>query len=153
MGDVNHEPTMEEILASIKKIIAEDDDGRRASAGPRRGGPRKDPVGATRSESNDVLELTDPVEEPSVAERAPGEGAEALLSEETADAGRAALAMLSTIAREHGEAQEAAGSAALEQLVREMIRPMLRDWLDANLPTIIESMVAREIERITGTRD
>jgi cell pole-organizing protein PopZ len=35
-------------------------------------------------------------------------------------------------------------------MVREMLRPMLRDWLDANLPAIVEAMVAKEIERITG---
>jgi len=35
-------------------------------------------------------------------------------------------------------------------MVREMIRPMLREWLDANLPLMVESMVAREISRITG---
>ncbi|MFN2259270.1 MAG: DUF2497 domain-containing protein [Parasphingopyxis sp.] len=143
MGDVNHEPTMEEILASIKKIIAEDGDERRAP--PRRGGPRKDPV----VDSADVLELTDTVEEPAMADSEE----QPLLSDDAADAGRTALAMLSTIAREHDETQEAAGSAALEQMVREMIRPMLKDWLDANLPAIIEAMVAREIERITGTGD
>ena len=44
------------------------------------------------------------------------------------------------------------GSDTLEGLVREMLKPMLRDWLDANLPRIVESMVSREIERITGRR-
>jgi hypothetical protein len=40
----------------------------------------------------------------------------------------------------------------LEGLVRELLRPMLREWLDAKLPDIVEAMVAREIERITGAR-
>jgi len=31
-----------------------------------------------------------------------------------------------------------------------MLRPMLKDWLDSNLPTMVEGMVAREIARITG---
>jgi uncharacterized protein len=35
-------------------------------------------------------------------------------------------------------------------MVRDMLKPMLRDWLDANLPQIVETMVAREIERISG---
>ncbi|WP_368855359.1 DUF2497 domain-containing protein [Enterobacter hormaechei] len=35
-------------------------------------------------------------------------------------------------------------------MVREMLKPMLRDWLDANLPRLVEEMVAREISRITG---
>jgi cell pole-organizing protein PopZ len=34
-------------------------------------------------------------------------------------------------------------------MVRDMLRPMLKDWLDSNLPNIVEAMVAREIERIT----
>ena len=37
--------------------------------------------------------------------------------------------------------------------MREMLRPMLRDWLDANLPTMVEALVAREIDRITGKED
>jgi cell pole-organizing protein PopZ len=45
---------------------------------------------------------------------------------------------------------EVAGSDTLEGLVRELLKPMLRDWLDANLPQIVEAMVAREITRITG---
>ena len=45
---------------------------------------------------------------------------------------------------------EVAGSDTLEGMVREMLRPMLRDWLDANLPPMVETMVAREIERITN---
>jgi len=35
-------------------------------------------------------------------------------------------------------------------LVREMLRPMLSEWLDANLPAVVERMVSREIRRITG---
>ena len=45
---------------------------------------------------------------------------------------------------------EVSGSDTLEGMVRDMLRPMLRDWLDANLPAIVETMVAKEIDRITG---
>jgi uncharacterized protein len=38
----------------------------------------------------------------------------------------------------------------LEGLVREMLRPMLKDWLDGHLPDLVEQMVAREIARISG---
>jgi uncharacterized protein len=34
-------------------------------------------------------------------------------------------------------------------MVRELLRPMLREWLDANLPAMVEEMVSREIRRIT----
>jgi cell pole-organizing protein PopZ len=38
----------------------------------------------------------------------------------------------------------------LEDLVREMLRPMLRDWLDENLPAVVERLVRAEIERLAG---
>jgi cell pole-organizing protein PopZ len=40
----------------------------------------------------------------------------------------------------------------LEDLVREMLQPMLRLWLDDNLPTLVERLVLVEIERIAGTK-
>ena len=40
----------------------------------------------------------------------------------------------------------------LEDLVREMLRPMLRSWLDDNLPTLVERLVLVEIERIAGNK-
>jgi cell pole-organizing protein PopZ len=40
----------------------------------------------------------------------------------------------------------------LEDLVREMLQPMLRSWLDDNLPTLVERLVLVEIERIAGTK-
>lgn len=39
-------------------------------------------------------------------------------------------------------------SRTLEELVREMLRPMLKNWLDDNLPTIVERLVRAEIERV-----
>ena len=41
------------------------------------------------------------------------------------------------------------GETSLEELTRELMRPMLKQWIDANLPDIVESMVEREIARIT----
>jgi len=37
----------------------------------------------------------------------------------------------------------------LDDLVREMLRPMLKSWLDDNLPTIVERLVRAEIERVS----
>ena len=42
------------------------------------------------------------------------------------------------------------GSDTLEGLVRDMLRPMLAEWLDAKLPAMVERLVAVEIERITS---
>jgi len=127
---------MEEILASIKRVIAEDgrDSSRRAASttAPR---PRR----IARPEptpEDDVLELDDPVSE------GPG-----LLSEDAAAASRERLASLSAL-RQRSEAP--AESGALEAVVREMLRPILKEWLDAHLPEIVEELVTREIARITG---
>ena len=40
----------------------------------------------------------------------------------------------------------------LEDLVREMLRPMLKTWLDENLPGIVERLVRAEIERVARGR-
>ena len=42
----------------------------------------------------------------------------------------------------------AGNGGTLEDIVREMIKPMLRDWLDRNLPPMIERMVQLELERL-----
>ena len=41
---------------------------------------------------------------------------------------------------------------SLEGLTRELLRPMLAEWLEANLPTMVESLVQAEIARIVGKR-
>ena len=41
------------------------------------------------------------------------------------------------------------GPRTIEDLVKEVMRPMIKDWLDANLPSLVERMVGREIERLT----
>ena len=40
----------------------------------------------------------------------------------------------------------------LEDLVREMLRPMLKSWLDDNLPTMVERIVKAEIDRVARGR-
>ena len=136
MGEIQQDPSMEEILASIKRVIAEDgrDAGRRAAttAVPR---PRRI-ARAEPAAEDDVLELDDPVSE------GPG-----LLSDDVAAASRERLASLSAL-RQRSDAP--ADSGALEAVVRDMLRPMLKDWLDARLPEIVEDLVTREIARITG---
>ena len=74
--------------------------------------------------------------------------ADPLLSSRTADASRGSLDALSRLVVR----PEVAGSDSLEGLVREMLRPMLREWLDSHLPAMVETMVSREIARITGAR-
>ena len=91
---------------------------------------------AETAEEEDVLELDDPVAED-----------KGLMSNDVAAASRQRLAALSTL-RQRAEAP--VDSGALEAVVRDMLRPMLKDWLDEHLPGIVEQLVTREIARITG---
>ena len=69
-----------------------------------------------------------------------------------AAASRSRLAALAEMRRQ-GEIPAAAGEGPLEAVVREMLKPMLKDWLDQHLPEIVEELVTREIARITSAKD
>nr|WP_241241873.1 DUF2497 domain-containing protein [Sphingobium algorifonticola] len=79
---------------------------------------------------------------------APKSGAaETMLSVESEVATRHSLSALSAMVV---KPQEGGRDNTLESLVRELLRPMMKDWLDAHLPDLVEAMVAKEIARITG---
>lgn len=118
---------MEEILASIKRVIAEE--GETPPAPRARSSPRQAP--------DEVLELSDPVSEEN-----------GLLSPDAAQASRSRLAELAAVREKN--AGTAVSDAPLEAMVRDMLKPMLKDWLDQRLPEMVEDLVAREIARITG---
>jgi uncharacterized protein len=155
MGDVSSEPSMEDILASIKKIIAEDSDKKLSPSLSVRRAPSHDvPVRETEVEAEvveapaavdadeaDVFELKAEAIEP-----APVVDDAEIVSDTTAAASRTALSSLSRLIVK----PEVEGSDTLEGVVREMLRPMLKEWLDANLPQLVEAMVAKEIARISG---
>jgi hypothetical protein len=138
---------MEDILASIKKIIAEDatkslSPPRAASPVADRVTPQPDPIpvaATTAADDDDILELT---------ESAPPMDESELVSSQAEAASRTALDALSRMVVK----PEVHGADTLEGLVREMLKPMLKDWLDANLPAIVERVVAQEVARISGRR-
>jgi len=132
MGDIQQDPSMEEILASIKRVIAEDTRAA-TTAAPR---PARRIARPEPAPEEDVLELDDPVSEDS-----------GLLSDNAATASRERLASLSAL-RQRSDAP--AENGALEAVIRDMLRPMLKDWLDQHLPEIVEDIVSREVARITG---
>ena len=153
MGDVSAEPSMEDILSSIKRIIAEDVETGGATRARRRPAPPQPAPVEAAEEEDDVLELSEAVPDSAPAASADTSAAapttaEKILSDEAAEVSRARLASLSRLVVK----PEVAGSDTLEGLVREMLKPMLRDWLDANLPDLVEAMLAKEIARITGQR-
>jgi cell pole-organizing protein PopZ len=152
---------MEEILASIRRIISEDDveqseeaqddDGFPARPAPEpepiediepepepapRPAPEPEPV-----EEEDVLDLTDRIDP--VGDIEPLRPGPALVSDPTAAAAAAAFGHLSaSLLMPHD-------LRTLEDVVRELLRPLLKQWLDDHLPDIVEAQVQAEIERIS----
>lgn len=75
---------------------------------------------------------------------------EPLSSAETSSATREALAGLSALSALAREGEGGMSQRSLEELTRELLRPMLAEWLDANLPPMVERLVQAEIRRIVG---
>ncbi len=147
------EPSVEEILESIKKVIARDS---RTEALTRAEAVQ------TRSRADVAQSVTpDPVDSPvEVLEltEAAGEAEDhvvdhGLIADKTTASMRESLAALSMLSQPGVAPQIVrSGETSLEGLVREMLRPMLADWLEANLPAMVEKMVSAEIARIAGKR-
>ena len=117
MEDKN--PSMQEILSSIRRIIAEDNDDFEASP------QRKTHVDGSH--------------EPH------GSGGGGLLSAKAESEASESLGKLrGNVVASRGD------EIGLNSLVGELIRPLLREWLDAHLPEIIERLVREEIRRLAG---
>jgi cell pole-organizing protein PopZ len=173
-ASVTPEPSMDEILQKIQRIIAEDEQ------------PADQPAAAP-PRSAEILNLTEAVgdngtvrylnpvetapepEPPPPAPRPPerriepvpkrpeaanrGSG-ERLLSDSTAGQAAAAFAQLAAIQRERRRVSEfpmgGGAERTLEDVIREMLRPMLQGWLDEKLPDILERLVRAELARALG---
>lgn len=135
MADGRNEPSMDEILSSIKRIIADDDRNRPAT---KRGTKAAMPDNV----QEEVLELTE-------ADENLGSD-EILLDDNKAQSLRHSFSALQTLS-EPGVAPQIvrSGETSLEGMTRDLLRPMLKNWLDTHLPPIVEAMVEREIMRIT----
>jgi uncharacterized protein len=134
------EPSMEEILASIKKVIAEDKEARVGESRSTEAIVARPESENGNEDEDDVLELNDELA-PAIDLGPP------LIDEEVAGASRSALAQLSTVA---ASVPAAPPANPLEDMIREMLRPMLKQWLDDHLPRLVDEHVKREISRITG---
>ena len=187
--DANNDPSMDDILASIRKIIS--DDEARAQVGNQQNLRQSErptivpPVesrlaSATRGAGrDDVLMLTDLIEEPKSGTMGarpiplpridPVSAAEmpqpsfeqppdsALVGSGAVGAASSAFARLNQAVQESVPAPAAhdpgpavdANGKTIEDLVKEMLRPMLKEWLDRNLPPMVERFVEREIVRLT----
>jgi len=186
------EPSMEEIIASISRIIAED----KHPADQRVGAKGQSEVVALASgERSEILDLTQVVNEDGSVRRvspwaevatapsaSPDEptaspadaagriepppshadaaleprldsGRERIVSAATSGAAAAAFAQLGALPRERrNEPELPLGGAkrTLEEIVHEMLRPLLQSWLDDHLPGIVERLVREEIARVVG---
>ena len=129
------EPSMEDILASIKRVIAEEKEIRAAA-------PPSDAEGD--ADEDDVLELDESMEAVTLP---PVDLGPPLMEAEVADESRQRLEALAALAASTPPVPQA---NPLEELVREMLRPILKQWLDDHLPGIVDEHVKREIHRITG---
>jgi len=159
--NAQEEPTMEEILASIRRIISEDGDdskGKAQEAAPEpelkpepEPEPKPEPEPEPEetmdgAEEEDVLELTEVAEEEAEAKPAGAPApADALVGKDAEAKVAGSLDALSAlmVAGYEGDRN------TLEGLVREMLKPMLKNFLDENLPRIVEDMVEREVARIS----
>lgn len=194
------EPSMEEILASIRKIISEDGDDEQQEAAAEEAGAEEAPLELVEEAEPEEapLELTDeavPEEEheiefveeepePMAAEAAipepepepepvfepepipepvfaappapvafgekPAEFEEKIVSGSALQAGAAAFGELARTVRPD---RAPGGGITVEQLASDLMRPMLREWLDENLPGMVERLVKREIERMARNGD
>ncbi len=176
--EAQNEPTMEEILASIRKIISEDDEPEQEAAVEESAGDdileldmeaemEAEPMMAEEPEPEPEIEFEEPVmeepepdfedddivaveepepmPEPAPAPRftaPPADDSDALLEDEVAGKAAGALGQLmGSMAIGNG--------ATLESIVRELLRPMLKEWLNENLPGIVEAKVEEEVKRIS----
>lgn len=161
LQDPQAEPSMEEILASIRRIISEDE-----------AQPSADPVlelstpvteEAQAPEDDDLLVFDQQEAPPAPVVAAPVAAAPVASAPRPAPAPvaapRPADAIISdpVVSQTAGSFTRLAGTLRLadtqgqtvEGVVRELLQPMLREWLDQNLPAIVESKVEAELDRIS----
>jgi cell pole-organizing protein PopZ len=186
----NPDPSMDDILASIRKIISDDEARAQVasqhSASASSGRPAVMPPGEPKLQGDardDVLLLTDLIEEPKPnavppiplpridpmraaempqpsvepARSASSPADPSLVGGNAAASASAAFSRLNQViqdsvpppaAEEPGPVVGNSGKT-VEDLVKEALRPILKEWLDRNLPQIVERYVEREIVRLT----
>lgn len=143
------EPSVEEILESIKKVIARDNRADAAEVRREREERGIAPAPTAQEADEEVFEL----DAEAVLDEMPDMDEAPLLGTETASSMRDSLAALAMLAEPGAQPQIVrSGETSLEGLARELLRPALAAWLDKNLPPLVERMVAAEIARIVGKR-
>jgi len=127
------EPSVEEILGSIKRVIARDN--------------KVVPIASRLSVDEDVLDLASAQFLGGIDEPTP-----TLTGEDARTSMRDSLAALAMIAKAGAKPEARSTDTSLESMVRDLLRPALTEWLDRHLPAIVERLVAEEISRIVGKK-
>ncbi len=162
------EPTVEEILESIKKVIARDN---RAGADEQRRQRETQGVVAPAVhqakdleedraaddealfDEEDVLDLGSESEFAMTEDDGDDRPESPLLTDAARVSMQESLAALAMLAEPGVPPQIVrSGETSLEGMARELLRPALAEWLDKNLPQMVERMVASEIARIVGKK-
>jgi len=156
------DPSMEDILASIRRILS-DDETEQVAAAPAADGvlaldasmivdepPREieAPPRAVRppAEQQQERPIPNSIQPPQPAPRP-----ESLVAPEAAAAAASSVgSLLRTLIAEREQVAVHRGGPTIEDMVREELRPLLKEWLDANLPALAERLVRVEIERVVG---
>lgn len=166
------DPSMEDILASIRRILSEDEalpgESKPAAA---TGEAKQEPPSLHAEPAGEGVLMLDPsmmVAEPASAPQPrpplvapapllpvpnpvePGPVTSGLVAPEAAAAAVASVgALVRTLSAERAM-QVHTGGPTIEDIVREELRPLLKQWLDVNLPLLVERLVRAEIERVVG---
>lgn len=82
---------------------------------------------------------------------------DSLLSQGTLSEAAQAFQLLNNITKEkptfsEPRLQEGLGGQTLENLMREMLKPLLKEWLDAHLPSLVRLVVTQQVEKIVGQK-
>lgn len=149
-GGAGDDPTMDDVLASIRRILSEEGHPQ-APAGPA-------PAPADAPEDTLVLNSAmmvpekpaeKPAEHPAVAPApTPTGAAPALVKPEAAAAAATSIGgLLRTLSADRALKLQQ-GGPTIEDIVREELRRLLKDWLDAHLAETVERLVRVEIQRV-----
>jgi cell pole-organizing protein PopZ len=144
-ASVSDEPSMDDILMKIQRTIAMDGSSESPPTPPLPLSTEAPHAGAKDSETQG--------EPQKAAEAVTPEQDERLLSPATAGAAVAAFTQLATIRRQQRRVSEfpmGGEQRTLEDLVRELLRPMMSGWLEEKLMPIVERAVKTELVRALG---
>ncbi len=153
------DPSMEDILASIRRILSEDESPATTESAGEPNKPEDDvlDLDASMMVAEPLAPTPVPVVAPPVSEpiAPPTQGkplvSGGLLAPETEAAVASSMGgLLRTLIAEREQVSVYRGGPTIEDLVREEIRPLLKQWLDTNLQPVVERLVRAEIERVVG---